>query len=413
MPVSKPIEKVYDKLVDHFKNNPNDINTLLRDLKKIIQDVFSKFINDDKRYCSKFKLPANDVVNIAHDIGLPIDDIRNAFIKQWQLPRNDHQMYGNEFYHVLLLIFLYGVRNNNESLAKTVLTLILFRMWNGRLSNAIKFCDTDTMDYVTMYMGTNRHLFRKFNTPMQLIMEHFVPTMYKKYAPMVKTDTDKLKLLFNQTYNRLHQVFYQGFAPSLKNPGKNFANSGLAVHYYKAKKDGLKLSTVGQHNQNEDEYGFEQKLSSTNISDIVDGITNSIIMNYKPTYDHELINDIAKYQNLNKNAVLKIAHAIHSNQYSEYIHDIISLMLQHLKHTDKEICNEKVFYKSIQNKIISSKHSSYNNQLKHTANLLLEKIIKSVFNKDYSTYSTVRKLQLRNAFIMIFAYNLYNYVCKS
>lgn len=406
------LEQLYQELVNQVKKDPAIVLNLKRKLKRIIHDVFNKFVSEQGGYCSKFKIPTSDIEKLSKLLKISEDDIRNAFVKEWKLPHNQHNMYANIFYHNLLLIFIYGIRNNEPELAKNALAIILFRMWNGRLSKAIQYCDKDTMDYVVNYMGEARHLWKKYKSPLNLILDYFVPTLYKKYAPLIKNDLGKVKLFFNQIWGRLYQLFYQNFGPSLDDPKKSHAKSGLAVLYYKAKSEGRKMSKAGQYAMsNEEEPGFETKMSSSEIQNISNNITNSIVMNYKPEIDKEIVTIIRRDYKLNEKGVKTLIELSHSNKFAEEIHDIISLIITHIQTSKKKLCDIDEFNSEIKKKIIGSKHSSHNVQLKKTIDLMLTRMFHSL-NLDYNRYSLVRKSQLRAAIILIFANHIRAYLCE-
>ena len=48
-------------------------------------------------------------------------------------------MYGDSYYHILLLIFYYGLRKGDPALKENTLLIILFKIWNGRKEKHIKF----------------------------------------------------------------------------------------------------------------------------------------------------------------------------------------------------------------------------------------------------------------------------------
>jgi len=409
-----PLEELYKKFVENVKKNPPLINAVKKRLTRHIHDIFSKFVQEQGGYCTKFKIPTSDIEKLnTKYFNISDKEISDAFTLAWKLPHNQHKMYSNKYYHNLLLLFIYGVRNNDEDLAKNALSLMLFRMWNGRLSGAIQYCDPDTMDYVVNYMGEARHLWKKYKTPLSLILDYFTPTLYKKYGPEVKTDLDKVKNLFNQAWGRLFQIFYQNFSPSLVNPGKSHARSGLAVLYYKAKEEGLKMSTANQSipNADEKEPGFEERFTTSEVQNMVDNITNTVIMTTHPKIDPELVNLLKRDYKLNEWAVKKLIKETHSNEYSEQIHDILALIITHLHSSNKKLCDFKEFNNEIKRRIISSKHTSHNIQLKKAIDSILTDIFKKL-NVDYSKYSNVRKNHIRAAIILIFAQYIREYLCN-
>ena len=401
--ISELSKRISDDIISSLKNELNYISNY----------VFqSSLKNIDSGYCMKFIIPVEKVLNLSKLINIPINEISDAFIADWNLPRNDHKMYGEPYYHILLLLFYYGVVNRQEVMSKQCLSLILYRMWNGRLTNAIKYCDAKTMAYVVRNMLNKRHLVLTYNSPLTLINDYFVPTLFSKYADMVRRDPkNNLKLLFNQCFNRLRQIFYQNMSVDLTNPSApSTAKSGLAVLYYKAKYEGTNIETKTPLDN--EEAGIEDKLTSSEFNDMVDTITSNIVMNKYDlnSYSAPLIELIKSDHKLSTQGIEKIINKLHSPSNMDNIRDIISILLYLVSKNNISCTNEQQYYESIKKLVISSKNTTINKQVK----ILLDKLLTSIlnqYNMNYDAYTDVRKSQFRAAVIYLLSEILYKHIC--
>ena len=84
-------------------------------------------------YCVSFVIPETDVLKVFDDFDTTlIAKLSKAFPETWLVPATA-KMANSSYYQALLFICLVGAKIDNNELAKTALSLITFRLWNGRL----------------------------------------------------------------------------------------------------------------------------------------------------------------------------------------------------------------------------------------------------------------------------------------
>ncbi len=409
------IDKQLNKLEYNIHKNPIILRNIQIKLKRIVHTVFNSFVSDDGDYCTKFKLPTTQIEKLYEVLHLDKEEIITAFTAQWKLPSRNFKMYGNIYYHNLLLLIIYGIRKNQKDISEKAFNILLFRLWNGRLIRAIKYCDSDTMNYVRLNVLNNGHWCKKYSTPFSLITEYFTISILKKYSDSMRVDSTKSKHFFNQSFNRLGQIFYQNRGPSLAHGGKILAKSGLAVHYYKAKEEGKRISTLNAKNTfSDEEVSFDERLTADRINVVMDDIVNFMVINYKTIkYESNIIEHISKTQRINISSINAFIQSIHNDKYTTYLSEIIVLILYSLKiKTRQHICDLNIFKQVIKRRIISSKHSSNIISLKSLIDNFITTIYYDLFNMKYNNYSEVRKSQLRNTVILLICYNIHLFICK-
>lgn len=410
------VERISDILVDiskYFESNPSDLNALASFLKTKIHEIYSNFTKFHKGYCSKFPIPT---VKISDTIAkyTNIDDkrLQSAFLNEWGLAlEKSYNMYGNSFYHYLLILILYASKINHEELFNTCLQLILFRIWNGRLTKAIKYCDPDTMEYVVTKMTSAKHLVRRFSDPYHLITGYFVPTLRKTYMERLKNNNDMLKRLFNQCYSRVHQIFYQNYRKDLLT-GENKAVSGLAPLYYKAKEESRSVIKASLLPKDEEEVrDFSTGMTTSGIDELVDMVLNSMIMAAYPKYDESIIGRISRESLLKDAGIQKLIEKIHSPKYEAYLKDALVLFLSLIPMKQKSVICSNRFYNLVKSYVISTKHHQKINDYRRILDILLTNIL-SEYNVDYNSYSSVRKAHFRTALTYLLAYNIQKQLCS-
>jgi len=76
-----------------------------------------------------------------------------------------------------------------------------------RRQEFLPYCNPNTMKYVLQNMLTNKFHAAKYDSPLLLLANHFVPTILKKYGQKVKENFSNLKIIFTQSYSRIFQMF--------------------------------------------------------------------------------------------------------------------------------------------------------------------------------------------------------------
>jgi hypothetical protein len=293
-----------------------------------------------------------------------------------------------------------------EPLAKQALTLMLFKLWNGRLKSSIPHCSPDTMHYVVSSIMNKKYLPNKYSTPLEMIQNYFVDTIYKKYKSYILSNSKETKRLFEASFNRLRQLFRSGAVADLDNGGQKYA-SGLQPLYFEAKKKGLKINTSRTSVDDEE-------VSSSTFEDQVDNITNYIVMNPNPNYPKEFVDFLLQQSKSQEKNLKVILTSLHKMEYDEYIKELLTLIFRRISDLNQQsICSES-FQSQIQKRIISSKHNHEVNQIKLIASKLLQDILQTKFSIPYNFmgYSDTNRSQLIRIVIYMLAYNIQKFNCN-
>jgi len=305
-----------------------------------------------------------------------------------------------------------------DNLAKNALSLTLYKLWNGRNIQAFKWCDPDIMAYVISKMN-KKFESKKHDTPLELINNHSVPTIYKKYSASIKRDSNDVKRIFNASYSRLRQMYRSDKMVDLST-GKPMYRSGLQPLYYKAHSEGLKLSTsVSNRSGSDEDFDLSNILSTSSVDDRVEAITNQIVIS-RENYPREFMTFLSNETAVKKSTIDILITAIHSTTYTDHIHEIIELFYRRLRSSDIEhndICSKQFLSIFVKKKIISSKHTPDVDNIKKIVDNLLESILKTKFDDStkgsQSFAKRTARVHMRRALIYAFAYNFQRYVCSN
>lgn len=413
----QPIDVIVEKIRQQFKTSPTLERDIKFELERLNRKIFQISITQHQGWCTTYKIPQLEVTALANKLNLTLDEIKHAFVTQWKIPISNNPtlfMYGNIYYHMLLLLMVYGLRYNNEEMTKSALTLFCCKLWNGRRQRHIPYCNPDIMRYVVANASGKKYV-RTYDSPLHMITAKYVPGLLDKYGKDIVKDSSKTINILNQAHNRLRQLFVQDMAPNIKT-GRSEANSGIAAEYFAASKEGLKISNpklMAKGDGENDHQSIEQY--STHIyEEMINEISNYIIMNVDPKYDPNIIQFINKMTTTRPGHVQVILSAVHSIKYEEYIHELIGLLFKQLQvSTKNEICVPSFLVELVKKRVISSKHSPVITQLKLILDRLLENIFKDKIGyRDYTLYSTPSRGKLRNIIIYGLCYNIQKYICS-
>jgi len=411
----QPIDVIIEKIRQQFKKSPEIERDIKFELEKLNRKIFQISITQNQGWCTTFKIPQLEISALSNKLNLTLDEIKHAFVSQWKIPVHNNPtlfMYGNIYYHMLLLLILYGLRYDNETMSKSALTLFCCKLWNGRRQRHIPYCNPDIMRYVVANASGKKYV-RIYDSPLQMITIKYVPSLLSKYGNDIIKDSSKTINILNQAHNRLRQLFVQDMSPNIKT-GRSEANSGIAAEYFEASKQGLKISNPKLMTKDDNEGQSIEQYSTHIHEEMINEISNYIIMNIDPKYDSNIIQFINKMTTTRPGHVQVILSAVHSIKYEDYIHDIIGLLFKQLQITSRsEVCSPTFLVELVKKRVISSKHSAVITQLKLILDRLLEAIFKDKIGyRDYTLYSTPSRGKLRNIIIYGLCYNIQKYVCS-
>lgn len=402
---------VYAKsIIDKASTTPI-LSVIRTNLQRAIHTVQLDMLNTKKRsdgYCGTFLIPEKAVLTLFDDFNLfSLKDLTSAFSAQWAVPISAH-MHNNPYYHVLCFCILLGAKTNDDKLCEAALSLMLFKLWNGRRVGAIPYCDPETMNYVISQMSYRFHV-KKYDSPFNMLIDYFVPTILSKYKSYILQNSTETKRLFEAAHNRLRQLFRSNGTIDMKT-GDTTYMSGIQPMYFEAKDKKLKIS----NNISSVDGGVEDSLSSNAFDDKIDEITEYIIMNSNSEYPAEFIKFLKDQSKTYEANVITIIKSVHSRAYRDYIRDILQYMFNRMNFINKQVICSKDFMNTIQKSIIASKHNSDVNQIKELADHLLSNILQTKFPKpiDYFSYQDTNRSQLRRIIIYTIAFNIQKSTCR-
>jgi hypothetical protein len=414
------IAKLYQIMRQQFHSNPRIERQVYQDISRFVSTAFTQSMQSDEGYCFKFSLPNTEVMKLYKTIGFEIKEVFDAYKKDWGAPAMTNQMHSDPYYQILLLITYYGILEKKEHLYNHAMMLCLMRIWNGRKVRYIKFCDKKIMKYVTTHMVTKKHNVAKYDTPISLLHDYYIPTLYKKYGPEIKRNPAKLQQLFQQMWSRINQLFVYNMRTSLST-GKKEAQGGILHLYMKAKKDGMSLSNpiIGMGDDNQPP-GFDE-YSTVHVRDeMTNDITDYITMNPNPTYPPSLIRYFNERFNVKEATIGAILKAMHNHQYQAILQDLVSVILSRTNVLEKvDVC--KTNYSTVvKRNIISSKNNPDTKKIQKLCNILLKKIFDNDLKDDtgkpltkvYEKYSDVYQIQIRNVLVYGIVHNIKKTICR-
>ena len=405
---TKPIDQIVDQVSkpenrEFYRRISINLQRLIHKIQLDVMDSRKK--NDG--YCTTFIIPERDIYHLFDEVGVTKDQINQAFSLQWQVP-TAAKMHNNPYYHILLLCILVGAKNDMDQLAQQALTLMLFKLWNGRLKSSIPHCDASTMNYVVSNMMNKKYLPNKYSSPLEMIQSYFVGTIYNKYKSNIVSNSTETKRLFEQSFNRLRQIFRSGAVADLDTGGSKYS-SGLQPLYFDAKQKGLKISSSKSSDMVDNESG-----SGFGFEDQVDNITNYIVMNANPNYSTQFIDFLKEQSKSQEQNIRTILTSLHKMEYVDYIKELLELIFRRISDmTQQNICAQS-FMNEIQKRIISSKHNHDVNQIKAITDKLLQNILETKFSRPYNYmgYSDTNRSQLRRIVIYMLSYNIQKLNCQ-
>lgn len=405
-----PILEQYNILNNAIKTNPRIEGLLLLKLKRLNHTVQMNFVQrHEEGYCARFIIPDKDFLLIFNDIPeLKDDALKEAFRLAWNAPKHAN-MHNNIYYLKLCLIIYYATKNNKTEMGQLALRLILFRIWNGRITRVIKWCNPEIMAAAIANCKSNKFKFKQYATPLDLIQQYFAPTIYDKYKDYLLRDPNETKRIFEQCHHRIKQIFGSSSKPDLETGATKY-QSGLQPFYYKAYEQREKIG----FNKNDNESDFEDRISSSNTSVSINNIVTHITVTSN-VYDEWIVDFIAsKIKGIKKSKITTILEQMHQLKYADILQDIIELYFRRFSGiAERDICSN-TFYERVRTSIVTSKNNQEISDLKKLVDLLLDQIFKNDLDKSYDDYMSKTSNQRSQYKIIIYygiAYNINKVIC--
>lgn len=405
------ISELVDNLSLTFQSSPGLKRSIYTELVRIISTAYTHHMTSDESYCFKFNLPMSAVSRLFKLCELTEKEVEDAFRADWKYPPKT-KMYSDPYYHILLLLTVYGIKNKEKDIKENALLVALFKIWNGRKRQFLKYCDPKTMQYVIKHLCTNRHLFTKFDGPMSMLKDHFVPTLLKKYEPTIARNASQSKALFSQAYTRIRQLFVQNNRIDIRTKTP-VSQGGILPMYMKAREEGLSIGSSNVRGLGLDEEPSFSDYTSTNERDeIISSTAEFITMNSNPNYATNFIGQINRDTKVSSKVIEKLLKSMHNHRYYNDISDALSIILSRTNVKDKsDICNNS-YIPLVKKTVISSKNNADAKKLQTIINKLLEQICKTI-QVDFKRYSNVQQIQMRTVIISGLVYNLRKNTCRT
>lgn len=409
--MSNPLLVQYDKIATRIKEIPELDKRLHAKVQKINHTVQMNFIQKhEEGYCARFIIPDRDFNNVFSDFPDIKDiDITSAFRLAWKLPSSGAHMHSNVYYQKLCLIAYHAAKTDNNELGNFAVRLILFRIWNGRITKLIKWCNPDIMAAAIANCKSRKFEFKKHETPLDLIQNYLAPTIWIKYKEYILRDISETKRLFEQCFQRVKQMFGSGARKDLKT-GETRYQSGLQPFYYRAAEERNKILV-----SKNDDSDFDNIVTSSDIENLTNSVVTYITLSDQE-YDQNVVNEITKkVTGIKRSKILTILEKIHQLKYSDILKDITELFFRKLTGINKqEYCSEN-YYELIRVRILSSKNNQDIENLKTLIDMLLDQIFRNDLDKVYDDYmqKTInQRSQYRAIIIFGLAYNIKSIICQ-
>jgi len=262
-------------------------------------------------------------------------------------------------------------------------------------------------------MVNKKHNVAKFDTPLALMKDYFVPTLMKKYRPEIAKDAFRLRQLFMQSWARIDQMFVFNPVIDIKT-GEKRAQGGLLPMYMKAKEDGLFQSTPTiMKGDSEEEPNFDQYSTIHNRDSIVTSTVDFITMNSKASYPKSFVDEVNKNTKVSSKVIEQMLVALHNHKNYDLIHDALTVILSRTKVVDKnDICN-KEFMNNVKRNIVSSKNTEEIRKLQKILNVLAAKIFSETLNINLDNYGKAQQMQIYNVVLYGLIHNLQKHNCQN
>lgn len=408
------ISMTFTEFTEQIITKINNDTHLYHELITRITDISKKVYNDalkhasDVKYCLSFTVPERDVIKLLDLLSIDEDDLKVIFDKDLGFPKNSY-MYGLSYYQILLLLYyifvrLYSRTKNSqyENIAKLCLFLILVRIWNGRKYRYIKYCNQQIMDYVIFYKMTKKNLVTKFKSPLDLISYYFVETIHSKYSDYIIKDYKNIKLLFNQSFVRIDQLF------------NNRLNTGLANLYYDVYQKGEGFDKSSTTTSDIEYLSTSIESDTEQILKLVNTVVSSIIYNTpEKLYNEQFLQFLNKKTKVSRRVIDLIVQGIHDITYREKIQELLTILLNRFsaKYSKDQLCTVgNQIYSIADRLIVSSKHQTDVETYKQIAFEIINDIFVKKFGKEITDFA--HRYLLIRVLTYVLVYNIVNVVCR-
>lgn len=407
------VPDLYEKLRNEFLTNPQLERSLHTELAKIVSTAYNQAMSSDEGYCFKFNLPLAAVNKLYSLLHLTTAEVSDAFKNTWPVDAFKNAMYRDEYYHILLLIMYYGVKEDKKHFSENALLIIMLKIWNGRKTSLLPYCDKRIMKYVVANMCTNRHKFAKYDGPLSMLKDYFVPSILAKYHDRIKKGD--IQVVLSQAWGRIRQLFGFNNRTDIET-GKKIAQGGILPLYIKAKEEGLAISSPNVQGMGDEDNGspsFDQFATTSNRDEIINTTCEYITMSPNTKYPPAYIEQLRQDTKVKASTIATLLASLHNYQFHDILHDMLSIILSRTNISEKQNICEPDFMGNVKKNIISSKNNNDARKLQQLCDMLLDPIFKTNLGRDFRVHSNVNQIQLRKVIIYGIIYNLRKNICHT
>lgn len=396
------IARLYRKVREKTSKDPHLVPEISAVLNQLAASAMAKDVSSNLGYCYRFVLPTSQVTKIIPRLGIEEQELKAAFQKDFGHP-GEARMLNDPYYLVLLFLCFLAAKENRLQLFNDAFFLVLIKLWNGRRTRYLPFCNPEYMRYAVTMVSRRYQISKpEHSTPSLLLRNYFLNTLRNKYLDSVRGDPRNLKRLFTQAYLRIKQIFIQRLKYD-KDKQMKVAQGGLLKLYMDAREKGGRISSVSQTGAEAD---FQQHVTGSRLNDLVKRSVRQLMYGGTNGHHPELIRFLNQKTRVSEKVIQKVLEEFHSPRYQRVLEDLYALLYNRLK--VPEICGDEVM-EVLKKKVISSK----NNEWARSFVRSLEELILSmgVLRDVYGRYSQVQKMQIRNVFVFLLIHHARKALC--
>jgi len=407
----------FDDLYNTIQTNINTDSSLLQQLETklliINSDASIQAMNSDASFCFIFSIKPKNHTDILKILNVSSHDVYDAFADMWGKAVMTNHMHSDIYYQTFLFCLYIGIQSKRQKLIDNAMFSILIKLWNGRKSKFIPFCKPKIMQYIVQYMTNKKHFINQYNSPYDLIINYFIPSLLKKYVPYINDDYSfGLKRIFEQGFSRIRQMFVSSNVTVNIKTGKKRSSGGILPLYKEAKKNNYSIDSITVYKNDDQDTSYSDYITTDNISDIITVTVDNIISDPNYKYSNMFIKGLNIDLKVSIKSIEQILINLHNPELNDILYDIYTVILNKLGiQTKTEIC-QSGFSQEVKTKILGSKNNFHSNKIKSDVTNLLEIIFKKINPEiNIHTYSNLELIRLRKVIIRGLIYQLRNSIC--
>jgi len=302
-------------------------------------------------------------------------DIKEFTKRRWEKRKESrfkiHMDPKTNFYIFLMQYFL---SERDQPSFRTMMVFFMIRYYANLMFRQIQYCNISLFRYTLEHL-TRTHLFSRERT-IPNALYYLSDEMIKKYQRSLKENNlDEISKFIQESRTRISQSV------------KSFAET-----YYKASKEGSKITTAPEPTEGEEDTYQYQAIEKSTRS--VDEVTKKITI-YK-YIDKNAKEESKKLTRVSSELVELISSGITNTKYSDDIRIILQLFVKDLKNVNV-ICG-KAYYEYVR-RLMAVKRTKSTIYFKQRVNILLLKILEDVKFKKRFELLTSQTKSLINLFL--------------